>query len=180
MDKVTFRQHLHEATKALVDFTKTLCYNDLADNYKYRITPNSRTVDKKDNHLTESEIAVLHIWNKYENKILTADQIVDLLHHDNRVPVWIDTTIYEARHNLTVIDLFCSRRLRDDNELYHQGQIMPFHLLVPIPPDHQKNTQDCTFDINWKKRLDDKKKSKTLLTQFKTLLRFYAADGVVS
>lgn len=173
MDKITFRQHIDEATKLLVDFTKTLCFNDIADNYKYRITPSARTVDKDDDHLNEYEIAVLKIWNTHENKILTTDQIVDLLHHNNTVPVWIDATIYEARKDLTVIDLFCSRRLRNDNELYHQGKIMPFHLQVSTPPDQLKIEKDGKFDVNWKKRLDDKKNSRSLLTKFKELLRFY-------
>lgn len=170
MDKIIFRQHLDKATIALADFTKTLCYNNISDNYKYRITPNSRTADKDDEHLTEKEIAVLQTWNEHENEILTAEQVVDLFHHDNKVPVWIDTTIYEARQDLTVIDLFCSRRLRDDNELYHQGEIMPFHLQVASPPDHLKIEQDGKFDVNWKKRLDDSKKPKTLLDRFKKLL----------
>lgn len=170
MDKVTFRQHLDQTTTMLVDFTKTLCYNDIAENYKYRITPNSRTVDKDDDHLTDIEISVLNIWNKHENSFLTADQIVDLFNHDNKVPVWIDTTIYEAGQDFTIIDLFCSRRLRDDNELYHQGQIMPFHLQVATPPDHLKLQKNGKFDVNWKKRLDENGKSKTLLTRLKTLL----------
>ena len=169
MDKVTFRQHLDQATTMLVDFTKTICYNDIADNYKYRITPNSRTVDKDDKHLTNSEIAVLNIWNKHENRFLTADQIVDLFNHDNKVPVWVDTTIYEAKQDLTIIDLFCSRRLRDDNDLYHQGQIMPFHLQVATPPDHLRDEKNGKCDVNWKKRFDENRKSKTLLTRLKTL-----------
>ncbi len=101
---------------------------------------------------------------------MTADQIVDLFHHDNQVPVWVDTTIYEAGQDVTIIDLFCSRRLRDDDELYHQGQIMPFHLQVATPPDHLKVEKNGKFDVNWKKRLDDKRKPKTLLTRLKTLL----------
>ena len=153
----------------LVDFTKTLCYNEIVHNYKYRITPNSRTVDKDDEHLTDSEIAVLNIWNKYENSFLTADQIVDLFNHDNKVPVWVDMTIYEARQEVTIIDLFCSRRLRDDNELYHQGQIMPFHLQVATPPDHLKVEENGKFDVNWKRQLDDKRTSKTLLTRLKKM-----------
>jgi len=171
MDKVTFRKHLDGATTLLVDFTKTLCYNNIADNYKYRITPNSRTVDKDDEHLTESEITVLKVWNKYENQFLTADQIIDLFHHDNQVPVWVDTTIYEATQELTVIDLLCSRRLRDDNALYHQGEIMPFHLQVAMPPDHLKIEIDGKFDVNWKKRLDDERKPKSLLTKIKMFFK---------
>ncbi len=170
MDKPTFRQHLDEATTMLVDFTNTLCYNDIVNNFKYRITPNSRTVDQDDEHLTDQEISVLKSWNKYENDILTAEQITDLFHHDNKVPVWIDTSIYEAKHNLTVVDLFCSRRLRDDKELYHQGQIMPFHLQVAMPPDHLKIEKNGKFDINWKKKRDDSSKPKTLFARLKKLL----------
>ena len=120
--------------------------------------------------MTDIEIAVLNIWNKHENSFLTADQIVDLFNHDNKVPVYVDTTIYEAGQDFTIIDLFCSRRLRDDNELYHQGQIMPFHLQVATPPDHLKLEKDGKFDVNWKKRLDKNGKYKTLLTRLKTLL----------
>jgi len=174
MDKTTFRQHLDKATTMLVDFTETLCYNDIADNYKYRITPNSRATGKGDEHLTESEIAVLNIWNKYENETLTAGQIVDLFHHDNKVPVWIDITIYEAGQDFTVIDLYCSRRLRDDNDLNHQGQIVPFHLQVAMPPDHLKIKKNDKFDVNWKKRFDDKRKRKTLLARLKDLLNLTA------
>ncbi len=170
MHKAIFKQHLDRATTMLVDFAKTLCYNDIADNYKYRITPNLRTVDKDDKHLTETEISVLNIWNKHENSILTADQIVELFHHDNQVPVWVDITIYEARKDLTIIDLLCSRRLRDDNELYHQGQIMPFHLQVATPPDQLKIERDGKFDINWKKRIEYKRNPKSLMTRLNQLL----------
>jgi hypothetical protein len=174
MDKITFRQHLDEATTKLVDFTKTLCYNDIATNYAYRITPNCRLVDAGDTHLTPTEISVLKTWNKYENKTLEAGQIVDLFHHDNKVPVWINMTIYDARKDLTIIDLFCSRRLRSDNALYHQGQIMPFHLQVPMPQDQLKVEKDGKFDINWKKRLDNQKSQTNMLIQFKKLFRWPA------
>jgi hypothetical protein len=166
MDKETFRQHLDEATTKLVDFTKTLCYNDIADKYGYRIIPSCRLVDAGDTHLTTTEIAVLKTWNEYKNKTLTSGQIVDLLYHDNKVPVWINMTIYEARKDLTIIDLFCSRRLRNDNELYHQGQIMPFHLQVPIPPAKLKIEKEGKFDINWQKRFDNKKSPINKLIQF--------------
>lgn len=117
MDKVKFKHHLDEATNRLIDFTKTLCYNGFSDNYKYVITPNSRTVEKNDEHLNEKEISVLKIWNKYEGQLLTANQVVDLFHHDNKVPVWVDSSVYEARPDLTIIDLFCSRRLREESEI---------------------------------------------------------------
>ena len=158
MDKVKFRYHLDKATKQLIDFTRTLCYNDFSDSFKYIITPNSRTVDKDDEHLNEKEISVLKSWNKFEGQLLTATEVVDLFHHDNKAPVWIDMTVYEARPDLTVIDLFCSRRLREEEELMYQG-LHPFHLQVATPPDFSKVEIDGKFDVNWKKKRDDHDKS---------------------
>jgi hypothetical protein len=167
MDKLKFKHHLSEATKLLFELTKTLCYNDLHDNCQYLITPNSRTVD---GHLNEEEILILKKWNQYKGQLLTAGQIVDLFHHDNKVPVWIDMTIYEARPDLTVINLFCSRRLRDETELMHPG-IPPFHVLVSIPPDNLKAEINERFDVNWKKRRDDKQKPNGILSRLKKLIK---------
>lgn len=166
MEKVKFAHNLAEATKKLIDFTKTLCYNDFSDNYKYIITPNSREVSS--DHLNEKEITVLNTWNKFEGKLLTANQIVDLFHHDNKVPIWIDTSVYEARPDLTVIDLYCSRRLREESELMHPG-LPPFHLQVATPPDNLKFEIDGKFDVNWKKKLHYKHKPQGILTRLKQL-----------
>lgn len=167
MDKLKFKHHLSEATKLLFEFTKTLCYNDLKDNCQYLITPNSRTVDE---HLSEEEILILKKWNRYEGKLLTDNQIIDLLHHHNKVPVWIDMTIYEARPDVTVIDLFCSRRLRDETELMHPG-VPPFHVQVSIPPDNLKVEINGRFDVNWKKKHDDKQKPNGILNRLKKLIK---------
>lgn len=168
MDKEKFRRHFDEATKRLIDFTKTLCFNDFSDNYKYVITPNSRTVDEDHEHLNEKEISVLTSWNKYEGQLLTANQIVDLFHHDNQVPVWVDISVCEARPDLTVIDLFCSRRLREENELMHPG-LPPFHLQVAIPPDNLKAEIEGKFDVNWRKKRKEIRKPKGILTRLKQL-----------
>lgn len=163
MDKIKFRYHLDEATKHLITFTKNQCFNNFIENYRYIITPNSRITDK---HLNKLEVAVLKTWNKKKDILLTADQVVDLLHHDNKVPKWIDTTVYEARSNLTVIDLFCSRRLRDENELMHPS-LPPFHLQVSIPPDSFKKDKDGKFDVNWKKEFEKKHQSNNLWARLK-------------
>lgn len=157
MDKETFKQHLQEASSKTEAFTATFCYNECPGQYRYRITPNSRVVDQGDEHLTGEELAVLQGWNKYENKVLPADQVVDLCWQGGKVPVWIDITVYECRSDYTLFDLFCSRRLRMDDELYYPGPVMPFHIQVVMPPDHLKIEQEGRFDINWKKRLDDRK-----------------------
>lgn len=167
MDKVKFKHHLNEATKLLFEFTKTICYNDLHDNCRYLITPNSRTADE---HLSEKEIVILKTWNQYEGELLTANQIIDLLHHNNKVPVWIDMTIYEARPDVTVIDLFCSRRLRDETELMHPG-VPPFHVQVSIPPENLKTEIKGRFDVNWKKKHDENQKPKGILKRLLKLMK---------
>jgi hypothetical protein len=154
MDKDIFSRHLDEATKMLVELTKQYCFNDLSDQYRYVLTPNFRTVDPNDEHLSKQEIALLQKWNKQENKLLTTEQVVYLLHHDNMVPLWINMTIYEAREHLTIIDLFCSRRLRAEQDLMHKPVVPPFHMLVPMPPDYEEGVR---FDINWKKERFGKK-----------------------
>lgn len=169
MDKVKFKYHLDEATKRLIEFTETLCYNNLKDNYRYFITPNLPTVTKDDEHLNEKEMSVLKTWNKYKGQLLRASQVVDLFHHDNKVPLWIDMTIYEARQDLTVIDLFSSCLLREENELMHQG-LPPFHLQVAIPPDILKVEIDGKFDVNWQKKLHDNNIQKGILTRLKQLI----------
>lgn len=170
MEKVKFKYHLDEATKRLIQFTKTLCYNDLVENYRYIITPNSRTVATDDEHLNQTEIAVLKSWNQYEGKHLTASEVVDLFHHNNKVPVWIDMTVYEARPDMTVIDLFCSRRLREENDLMHPG-LPPFHLQVATPPDSLKVERDGKFDVNWKKKRDNNQKPKGILNRLKQIFK---------
>lgn len=168
MDKEKFRRHLDEATKRLIDFTQTLCHNDFSDTFQYIITPNVRIVGKDDEHLNEKEISVLKTWNKYEGQLLTANQVVDLFHHDNKVPVWIDTSVYESRPDLTVIDLFCSRRLREEKDLMHHG-LHPFHLQVAIPPDSLRVEIDGKFDVNWKRKMHNKHKPQGILTKLKQL-----------
>jgi hypothetical protein len=148
MDKATFLQHLQTASGMVAAFTREHCYNDLPPEYLYIITPNSRTVEPEDEHLTETEITVLQEWNRQENQHLTAGQVVDLLWQDGKVPVWIDMTITEATAGQTIMDLYCSRRLRDDKDLMHGPVAPPFHIQVTLPPDYQKGV---LFDVNWKK-----------------------------
>lgn len=156
MDKITFKQHLELASKALVDFSKQQCFNDFSNNYKYKISPDTigfQDIDEKTEvygDLTEQEIWVLKKSEEVRNQLLIIDQVIDLFNCNNKVPVWIDMSIYEAQKDMTVIELLCSERLRDDNELYKNGDITPFHLKVAIPPEHLNTVQNERFDVNWR------------------------------
>jgi hypothetical protein len=168
METSKFKQHLENSLKLLLDITRLNCYNKISENFSFIIEPSGREFH---DGLTDFEKKNLVSLNKYANKLLTADQVVDLLCHNDEVPLWINTTVYESKEDLTVIHLFCSRRLRHDNELFHQAvKYPPFNVLVWVPPDPLKKEIDGKFDINWKKQLDDIQKPKGILARIKRLL----------
>jgi hypothetical protein len=168
MDASKFRQHLDNSLKLLLDITRQHCYNDLPENFKFTVEPSGRDFHDGLNDFEKRNLITL---NKYADKLLTVDQVVDLLCHDNKVPLWINISVYESKKDLTVIHLFCSRRLRHDNELFYKAvKYPPFNAGVAIPPDSLRKDIDGKFDINWKKQLDDVGKSKSILTRIKRLL----------
>ena len=91
----------------------------------------------------------MRVWNQYEGQELTSEKIVELLVHGGKVPVWIDLTVRKVTPEHTVLELYCCRRLRADDELMHKP-IAPFSMKVARPPDYQK---DVLFDVNWKMRV---------------------------
>lgn len=163
MDKIIFKQHLELASKALVDFSKQQCFNDFSSNYKYKISPDSinfQDFDEKPEvygDLMEIEILVLKKLENVGNQLLTNDQVIDLFNNNDKVPVWIDMSIYETQKEMTVIELLCSERLRNDSELYKNGNITPFQLKVAIPPEHLNTVQNERFDVNWRRIRDTSK-----------------------
>jgi hypothetical protein len=168
MIKTKFTQHLNGASISLIDFTKTYCFNEFSDNFQYIISESGGTDIQNMGHLSEKEIAVSATWRTFKGKVMTANQIVELLHHDNKVPLWIDISVYESRSDSTVIQMFCSRRLREEKELMHPG-LPPFHLQVAMPPDQLKVEVDGKFDVNWKKNLDTSLLTKNIWTKLKEL-----------
>ncbi|MFL9483855.1 hypothetical protein ACI6Q2_13845 [Chitinophagaceae bacterium LWZ2-11] len=169
MDILTFRQRLDNSLKLLLNITRQYCYNDISDNFKFIIEPSGTDFH---HDLNDYEKKNLTILNQLGDSLLSVEQIIDLLYHNNKVPLWINTTVYESKKDLTVIHLLCSRRLRHDNELFHQAvKYPPFNILVPIPPDPLRKEINGKFDINWKKQLDDAQKPKSIfkrITQFLT------------
>lgn len=148
MDRVKFREHLIEGTEFLLSVTREKCFNNISSNVQYIIVPNSRTVAENDEHLTEEERSVLINWNTFKDEALSGEEVVQLLHHNNRVPVWIDMCVIEARKKMTLIELFLSRRLRSEEELMHQG-LHPFSFKVTIPGDERYIRKDGKIDVNW-------------------------------
>jgi hypothetical protein len=169
MDTSTFRKQLDNSLILLLDITRQHCYNDISDNFKFIIQPSGTDIH---DGLNDYEKKNLTILNQLGSRLLTSEQVIDLLCHDNKVSLWINTTIYESKRDLTVIHLFCSRRLRHDNELFHRAvKYPPFNILVPLPPDSLRKEINGKFDINWKKQLDDRQKPKSIWGRIKQFLK---------
>jgi hypothetical protein len=145
-----FEQRLANATNFLIEFTRQSCFNDFSSNVKYIITPNSRN---SDSHLDSFEVSALSKLNRFQEKLLSITDVVKLLYYDGRVPLWINMTVYQTSHQLTIVELLISRRLRTDSNLNHfANQYPPFHPLVPMPPDDLRIEKNGKYDINYQKR----------------------------
>ena len=168
MNTSKFKQHLESSLELLLKETQQICYNSLSQNFKFIIEPSGREFYEG---LDKFEARNLVILNSFSGKHLTSKEAIDLLCHDNRVPLWINMTIYESKQNLTIVHLLCSRRMRNDRELYYQAvKYPPFNVLIPIPPDSIKRDSDGQVDISWKKQSDEALKSKNILSTIKRLI----------
>lgn len=165
MEKEKFRNHLNEATVAVLKLTTKFCYNTLSEDTEYIIVPNSRD---KSEHLDQLENDVLDRWNEKKAKKLTSEEVVNLLCHENRVPLWIDILVLESAKNLTIVELLCSRRLRKEAELMYHDKIPPFNIGVALPSWYKQN---CKFDINWRVKSKMYLKFSYLLDKFKRFFR---------
>jgi hypothetical protein len=148
MDKYELLNRLNEATQVVLAFTEKYTTNTYSDNFKYLIVPNDRASSE---HLNDRELELLQVINDLENKELSIDQCIDILWDDNKVPLWINMDVFESNLTSTVIMLTTSRRFRNDEDL-SKNQYAPFHLGVPIPPNHELS-ENNKFDINWRRKL---------------------------
>lgn len=157
MDTSKFIRHFDNSLKLLLDITRRHCYNDISETFKFLIQPSGTDFHDGLNELDRKNLTVL---KRHIDKLLSFDQTIALLYHDNKVPLWINMEVYEAKTDMTIIRLLCSRRLRHDSELYYNSVAYPpFNIHVPIPPDTLRKDINGKFDINWKKHLDDKQKN---------------------
>lgn len=171
MDKRTFRTNLHGAAKLLLQVSRNYCYNHLSDNCLFTITPNVRIADS---HLNAEEIKLLEKLNKLEGREFTIDAMVDLLYHNNKVPLWINMCVQESRDGATIVHLYTSRRLRTEGEINACGenQFPPFKPCVIQPPDFLRSA-DGAYDINWTRQYQQMMMPKGL---FQKIKRFFG-DG---
>jgi hypothetical protein len=146
MDKDTFIIRLNEASKSALKLAREFTFNEIAENFIYTIKPNSLDLS---NHLTDFEKGNLSNRKKELNKTLTVNEVADRVILENKVPVWINCSVVRATRKITTIELFTSRRFRDDSELHHKIETYPpFHAVIMNPPYLFDNKEK--FDVNWR------------------------------
>ena len=167
MDRQTFIKHFNLLLVHLHDWTSQNCFNQLSDNYKFILEPSDWTIS---DHLTTTENSYLKVWNKFKDKQISFDQVVDLFYQNNKTPKWVDSSIYYSTPNLTIVHLFFSREFRDENEIYYlERGTGPFKAVVGIPPDNRKQMRGEKFDVNWKKHWDDERDENNFMTKLKKI-----------
>lgn len=148
MDKETFITRLNKASSSALKLAREFTFNEIAENLIFKIKPNSLELS---DHLTDSEKENLTDRKKELNKTLTANEVANRLILDNKAPVWINCSVIRSTKKATTIELFSSRRFRDDSELYHKNETYsPFHAVIMNPPYMFDNKEK--FDVNWRYR----------------------------
>lgn len=146
MDKETFITRLNEASNSALKLAREFTFNKIAENLTYTIKPNSLGLS---DHLTDLEKGNLINRKKELNKTLTVYEVADRLIVDNKVPVWINCSVIRSTRKITTLELFTSRRFRDDSDLYHKTETYPpFHAVIMNPPYLFDNEEK--FDVNWR------------------------------
>lgn len=153
MDRETFEARLLESSRAVVKFARQHVLQNLPDEVAFRVYPNfsydgnplvGDEVVFPDESLTEGEF--LGPWS--------ADQVVNHLWREGKVPEWIDAAVEAEEVGRTLIGLCCCGRFTASQELlYHQdGGLAPFHIVSPVlPMDWESLEKSGRFDLYWRR-----------------------------
>ena len=146
-----FAEHLELVSERILKYTKTLVTNELPSNFKYIVSIYSNWAV----NLEEDEF--LYPENEDLNQTtqpIFANEVIDLLWIEGKVPEWIDFYVYDIIKNNTVFYLDCCPRFSENRKhLYHiQEGNPPFHgTSPPLPPFALNEDLELVkkFDIGW-------------------------------
>ncbi len=163
MTREEFAQNLQAATRSTFELTHRLCTNQLAEKVEYLIQPDN--LNEYAPYLNELEMARFRARKAKVGRRFTADEVVERLWVDGRVPAWINMTVCRAGLRKTIVELLFDRLLwpvalnttADGNGYYHAWEgYPPFHALVKIPPYRAMELQlpgiePRKFNVNWQR-----------------------------
>jgi hypothetical protein len=151
MDRERFTKHLLEATEVVLPFSRTFLVDPLPDDCRYLVSPNI----SYDGNPLEGDEEIFPQESLPGGKHLgpfNIDEVVDLLHRNEKVPEWINVTVHSYDSTFTYLQLLCCGRFTAQDEyLYHKPEgFPPFHGLGPnLPPDWESVEKDGRFELGW-------------------------------
>ena len=162
MNESLFEQRLQQALNKLLTLTESYCSNNLSQQVLFLVEPSGWEAHEGLNEVEEERVGLLCDW---AGKSLTKNEVLQLLWHEDKVPLWINMSVRKATHTFTFCHLLCSRRLCTDADLNHQSDpYPPFHIIVPLPATYG-GTLGERFDINWQVQ-----RPKSLISKLRHLL----------
>lgn len=117
MKKNNFFYLLLGASFAAFKSAEKLITDNLKPEFRYNVHLNMSNDDYSDNS----------IFNLYEEDNerffteLTANEVVELLCRNDKIPVWIDISVFATNTNSTILQLICAGRYSsNESEFYYQ------------------------------------------------------------
>jgi hypothetical protein len=149
MDKDRFAHHLTLAAYSTLAFTRTLCWNRLADPVDFVIRPDN--LDDHAPYLSPLEWARFQERKRELGRRFTAAEVVERLWVAQQVPAFINISVAQAGYRRTTLELLIDWRLRPEGpELFHAREgYPPFHVAVPTPP--YARGPHPRFHSNWQR-----------------------------
>jgi hypothetical protein len=151
LDRTAFANRLDAATIELFGLTERYCHNVLSPHIRsqQRFSIPDLRADHAGMDAVDRE--VLRERLRHDLDLLAAEDVVDLLYRDGRVPAYVNMSVLRALPDLTIVELLISRRLRyDQNRDHRVDRHPPFHPLVGIPPWQEDHASDAErWDVSW-------------------------------
>jgi hypothetical protein len=150
LTRAQFADNLKRGTEALREDIARYCWNQLPEGDRYFVLLNSSF---DGNPLAPGEhIFPDHATAQTDVRVAwTAEEVVERLWRNGKIPEWIDITPYEADADFLYSELRCCGRFTDEEvHLYHKQEgYPPFHKFGPIfPVGYRDLEQDGKFDLH--------------------------------
>lgn len=149
MQKEEFALNLQAAVQSTLSLTRQLCWNRISDTVDFVIQPDN--LNDEASHLNPFELERFQARKREIGQRLTAAEVVERLWVEQKVPAYINVSVYHASFKNSTLELFIDRRLRQDiSDIYHEREgYPPFHVAVPTPPYVSLESRKTRFHSNW-------------------------------
>lgn len=143
MTKEEFLYLLLGASYVSYRFAKNFVIEELPPDFKYDVYLNYSSDDPS--------LIQFDLYPDDDNRVienLTDKEVMELLNRNNKVPVWIDISVFKSNSDFTVFRLLCAGRYSGNPEEYYYQKrgSGPFGIKSPNhPPDYVEGVK---FTLN--------------------------------